>query len=127
MRKSFFISIALILCVFFVSTYSVANQAHIIENYGKIPLAFTVNQGQFDPQVKFTTRGSGCTMFFTPTSTTYLLSHETKESISRSAKKTVWYIWEIFQEEMTLNENTNSFPLYCDNYKIHPELVFFNF
>ncbi|MFC1693429.1 hypothetical protein ACFL1R_07985 [Candidatus Latescibacterota bacterium] len=93
MRKSFFISIALILCVFFVSTYSAANQTHIIENYGKIPLAFTINNGQNDPQVKFITRGSGCPMFFTQEGKTFLLSRETEESIAkRAASISVVYI-----------------------------------
>ena len=49
-----------------LSTYCItteANQPHILENYGKIPLSFTINNGQYDPHVKFTTRDSGCTMF----------------------------------------------------------------
>jgi len=69
-----------------------ANKAQIIENYGKIPLSFTANQGQFDSQVKFTTRGSGCAMFFTSTGTTYLLSRETEESITHhAAQRSVVY------------------------------------
>ena len=71
-----------LLILLLLSTFCItseANQAQIIENYGKIPLAFTKNNGQYDPQVKFTTRGSGCTMFFTQEGTNFLLSRETEE------------------------------------------------
>ncbi|KPK91234.1 hypothetical protein AMJ80_07540 [bacterium SM23_31] len=44
----------------------------IVENYGRIPLAFTENLGQYDSQVKFTTSGSGAAMFFTQEGTTFL-------------------------------------------------------
>jgi len=33
------------------------NQARILENYRKIPLAFTINNWQYDSQVKFITMG----------------------------------------------------------------------
>ena len=83
-----------ILFLFSVFTTPVqANKARIIENYGKIPLAFTLNQGQVDSQVKFTTQGNGCSLFFTPAGTTFLLSRETEESIAkRAAKRSVVYI-----------------------------------
>ena len=64
-----------------------ADTAQIIENYGNIPLAFTANKGQVNSQVAFTTRGNGCTIFFTPQGTTYLLSRETEESIARCEVK----------------------------------------
>src|SRR6266404_514706 len=35
--------------------------------YGQIPLSFEANQGQTDPQVNFLARGSGYTLFLTPT------------------------------------------------------------
>ena len=35
-----------------------ASKAQLIENYGKIPLSFTINNGQYDPQVNFTTWGN---------------------------------------------------------------------
>jgi len=38
----------------------------ILEEYGKIPLSFEQNLGQTDSQVKFLSRGSGYTIFFTP-------------------------------------------------------------
>jgi hypothetical protein len=37
------------------------------ETYGRLPLSFEANQGQTDPQVKFLARGSGYTVFLTPT------------------------------------------------------------
>ena len=89
-------AISFVLACVFVIIFCVipadANKAQIIENYGRIPLAFTLNNGQYDPQVKFTTRGSGCTMFFTQDGTTFLLSRETEESASkRTQKRSVVY------------------------------------
>jgi hypothetical protein len=37
----------------------------IVENYGRVPLAFEANQGQTDPQVKFVSRGPGYGLFLT--------------------------------------------------------------
>lgn len=42
-----------------------ANNARGIEQYGKLPLNFEVNQGQVDKRVKFLSRGSGYTLFLT--------------------------------------------------------------
>jgi hypothetical protein len=39
----------------------------IVENYGKLPLSFEVNQGQTAPDVKFLSRGPGYGLFLTPT------------------------------------------------------------
>ena len=88
------ISFMLIFFVFCALCFETAeaNKAQIMENYGKIPLAFTMNQGQVDSQVKFTSRGSGCSMFFTPQGTTFLLSKETETSVAkRLAKRSVVY------------------------------------
>ncbi|MFC1508289.1 SBBP repeat-containing protein [Candidatus Omnitrophota bacterium] len=76
-----------VFCFIALSENTEANKAQIIENYGKIPLSFTINNGQYDPQVKFTTRGSGATMFFTQEGTTFLLSRETEESAAKRAQK----------------------------------------
>jgi hypothetical protein len=43
-----------------------ANQLKINEAYGKLPLAFEINEGQVDGQVKFLCRGSGYMLFITP-------------------------------------------------------------
>jgi len=59
-----------------------ADTAQILENYGNTPLAFTVNKGQVNEQAAFTTRENGCTIFFSPQGTTYLLSKETEVSIA---------------------------------------------
>src|SRR5438132_1281800 len=39
----------------------------VLAAYGKLPLSFEANQGQTDRQVKFLSRGSGYTLFLTPT------------------------------------------------------------
>src|SRR3970282_389544 len=44
-----------------------AAHARVDQTYGKLPLAFEVNQGQTDSQVKFLSRGRGYTLFLTPT------------------------------------------------------------
>ncbi len=43
------------------------NKPQVVENYGKLPLSFEANQGQSDSQVDFLSRGSGYTLFLTPT------------------------------------------------------------
>lgn len=40
-------------------------EAQIVDNYGKLPLAFEANHGQADPSVKFLSRTSGYTLFLT--------------------------------------------------------------
>jgi hypothetical protein len=42
------------------------NQLKLNEQFGRLPLAFEVNEGQFDPQVKFLCRGRGYQLFITP-------------------------------------------------------------
>ncbi len=44
-----------------------AAQAHLSAAYGKLPLSFEANQGQTDSQVNFLSRGSGYSLFLTPT------------------------------------------------------------
>lgn len=39
----------------------------VSEAYGNLSLSFDVNQGQTDPQVQFLSRGSGYSLFLTPT------------------------------------------------------------
>src|ERR1700748_3438831 len=49
---------------------STAEQAALLgEAYGKLPLSFEANDGQTDARVKFLSRGSGYTLFLTPTET----------------------------------------------------------
>ena len=80
-------SMFVVSCSFLLGSPVSADTARVLENYGRIPLAFTVNEGQTDSRVKFTTSGSGCDMFFTPTGTTFLLSRETEASVSRRAAR----------------------------------------
>src|SRR5437016_654718 len=44
-----------------------ATKPQVLAAYGKLPLSFEANQGQTGPQVKFLSRGSGYTLFLTPT------------------------------------------------------------
>src|SRR2546422_827769 len=44
-----------------------ATKQQVLVAYGKLPLSFEANQGQTEPQVKFLSRGSGYTLFLTPT------------------------------------------------------------
>ena len=44
-----------------------ASEPQVVENYGKLPLSFEANQGQTDSRVDFLSRGSGYTLFLTPT------------------------------------------------------------
>ncbi|KPK88400.1 hypothetical protein AMJ80_11075, partial [bacterium SM23_31] len=67
---AFMTAVLLVVNVFIVSAYAQKNSISL--NYGKIPLAFTENFGQYDSQVKFTTSGSGAAMFFTQEGTTFL-------------------------------------------------------
>jgi hypothetical protein len=42
-----------------------SSRAQLAKNYGNLPLSFEANQGQTDPQVRFLSRGSGYSLFFT--------------------------------------------------------------
>ena len=55
---------------------SAANQ-QIVDAYGQIPLSFVANVGQTDPQVNYLSRGSGYTLFLTPTQAVLDLSKPT--------------------------------------------------
>ena len=44
-----------------------ATKARVLEAYSKLPLRFEANQGQLDQQVQFLARGSGYSVFLTPT------------------------------------------------------------
>jgi hypothetical protein len=45
-----------------------------------LPLAFEVNRGQFDPQVSFVTRGSGASVFVTPTEAVFSLRGDSHDA-----------------------------------------------
>lgn len=44
-----------------------ATQAKVLEAFGQLPLSFEANQGQVDKSVNFLARGSGYSVFLTPT------------------------------------------------------------
>ena len=44
-----------------------ANKPQVVEAYGKLPLSFEANEGQTDSRVDFLSRGSGYSLFLTPT------------------------------------------------------------
>ena len=62
------------------------SKAQVAESYGRLPLFFTENQGQTDPQVKFYTRGQGHAVFFTPEGMVLSLSRASDDA-KRSGKK----------------------------------------
>ena len=47
------------------STANAGAQARILHQYGKLPLSFEANHGQFDGRVKFLSRTGGYTLFLT--------------------------------------------------------------
>jgi hypothetical protein len=60
-----------------VSTSSLpddATRARVQEAYGRLPLSFEVNRAQTNAQVKFLARGSGSTLFLTPTEAVLVLT-----------------------------------------------------
>ena len=77
-----------ILCsVFFYALLTSSSFAVSVEQMNSIPLAFTLNEGQAHSSIKFTARGSGCGMAFSPSGTTFFLPHETADSAAKRAAK----------------------------------------
>jgi hypothetical protein len=56
-----------------------------VAGYGQLPLSFEINQGQTDPQVNFLARGSGYTLFLTPTEAVLSLQKPAKPAASAPA------------------------------------------
>lgn len=56
-----------------------ATRNSIEQRYGKLPLSFEMNRGQADDRVKFLSRGSGYTLFLTPTEVVLNLHHNPAE------------------------------------------------
>jgi hypothetical protein len=50
-----------------VSPPDASAQVQVTRSYGQLPLSFEANQGQTDAQVNFLSRGSGCSLFLSPT------------------------------------------------------------
>ena len=55
-----------------------ATKDRVAEAYGKIPLAFEINQGQVDSPVEFISRGSGYSLFLTPREAIMFLRGQSK-------------------------------------------------
>ncbi|MBA3321690.1 MAG: hypothetical protein H0T45_09650, partial [Pyrinomonadaceae bacterium] len=63
-------------------------RTRVNEAYGQLPLSFEANQGQTDPQVKFLSRGSGYSLFLTPTEAVLSLK-KSPQSKAQSPKSKV--------------------------------------
>jgi len=61
-----------------------ANKMRVSEAYGKLPMSFEPNRGQTDRKVKYLSRGSGYTLFLTPTAATLALYKNESETDSTS-------------------------------------------
>jgi len=60
-----------------------ATKANVQAAYLNLPLHFEANQGQTDPQVKFLSRGSGYTLFLTPSEAVLVLRQSGSDSALR--------------------------------------------
>jgi hypothetical protein len=63
-----------------------ATHARLLQNYGKSPLSFEINQGQTDARVKFLSRGRGYTLFLTADEAVLSLATASRESRVESQK-----------------------------------------
>ena len=55
-------------------------RTQINQAYGKLPLRFEVNEGQFDEQVSYLSRGAGYSLFLTPTEAVMVLSRAKEQT-----------------------------------------------
>jgi photosystem II stability/assembly factor-like uncharacterized protein len=69
-------------------TVDEATRARVSEAYGKLPLRFETNWGQFDSQAQFLVRGGGYSLFLTSSAATMVLTkpaaHEERVHIAKS-------------------------------------------
>jgi len=59
------------------------HSAALLNTYGKLPLAFEVNQGQADSSVKFLSHGNGYALFLTGTGPVLAFSNKTGQQVLR--------------------------------------------
>ncbi len=64
-----------------------AEQARLVEGYGKLPLSFEANQGQTAEEVKFITRGPGYALFLKPDEAVLTMTKPTKREVSGNARE----------------------------------------
>ena len=87
MKKLFFIHAALISAVIALSAVAVHGDTYTLDkNYGQVPLVFTLNEGQFEPPVKFAVEGNNCNQLSTDTGTVYMLAEPYEESAEKKAQ-----------------------------------------
>ena len=60
-----------------------AAKVGIVAGYGQLPLHFEPNVGQFDPQVRYVTRGAGHTVFLTDTEAVMVMSRKDLAAVVR--------------------------------------------
>ena len=65
---------------------SAQEQGRIRQRLGTLPLAFEANQGQTDPQVKYTARGNGYTVFLTANDAIFALESASQWSSAAAGK-----------------------------------------
>ncbi|MDT7605152.1 MAG: hypothetical protein QOF61_3149, partial [Acidobacteriota bacterium] len=62
-----------------------STQAKVSSAYGQLPIGFVANAGQFDSDVKFSSRGGGYQLFLTPTEAVLELSSHATQNTRRAA------------------------------------------
>ncbi len=65
------------------SAFNRLHSAALLNTYGKLPLAFEVNQGQADSSVKFLSHGNGYALFLTGTGPVLAFSNKTGQQVLR--------------------------------------------
>lgn len=83
------VSLALFLASPASAKVSEETRQQVVETYGKLPLSFEANQGQTDKQVKFLSRGSGYTLFLTPTEAVLSLNKSIQKPEDQSGAKAI--------------------------------------
>ena len=68
--KNLLISIFLTVFIY-MRVVDAQEKRQILNNRTILPLTFTENSGQLNPEVKFSTKINGCTLFFTKEGVTY--------------------------------------------------------
>ncbi len=89
MKNCYIVFSFLMVCGFCIPFASPASGL-VVQSYPEAPLFFTVNKGQTDQDIRFTSRASGCDFFLGSSGATLLLNRETEASrAKRAAQKSV--------------------------------------
>ncbi len=78
-----------LILIFFTTNLSYSNnngnkKPEIWNSINKLPLVFTLNNGRFDPEVRFSARNRHVSFFFTSTGTTFLFEKGNNENINKT-------------------------------------------